>query len=107
MLTIPWFTVVKGIFPLLCFFAVSAGQVNHVTYPASRTHLFGSEDSWLSASSRKMEQDLLSHFFHIMRLILLAWKMKNVFFGGSWIRLFKCILVEKSMKAMGCMKTSL
>lgn len=104
MFTITWYTVGKAI----CIFsAVSVGQVSHITYPTSRTHLFGSEDSGLNASSRKKERDMLSHFFHIMRLILLAWKLKNVFFSGNRIKLCKCILVEKSMKAMGCMKTSL
>lgn len=29
------------------------------------------------------------------------------YFSGNGIKLCKCILVEKSMKAMGCMKTSL
>lgn len=70
-----WHTVVKAV----CIStAISVGQVIHITYQTSRTHLFGSEDSWLSAFSRKKEQDMLSHFFHIMGLIFLAWKLKNV-----------------------------
>lgn len=75
------YTVLKAI----CIFsAVSVGQGSHITYSAARTHLFGSEDSWLNASSRKMEQDMLSHFFHIIRLILLAWKPKYVLFQWEW-----------------------
>lgn len=104
MFTITWCTVVKAI----CIFsAVSVEQVSHVTYQTSRTYLFGSGDNWLNASSRKKEQDMLSHFFPTMKLIVLAWKLKNVFFSGNRIKLCKCILVEKSMKVMGSMKNSL
>lgn len=53
-------------------------------YPTSRTHLSDSEDSWLSASRRKREQHMLSHLFAIMRLILLAWKLRNVWGFFQW-----------------------